>query len=263
MTVLYTCSLKCAPYVAGHLLTQPGPRVRHGQQDTLDLELRIQSGLNAPHRRHQLGQPLEREVLAVERYQHRMRRHERIQGQQPQRRGRVDEDVVMPLDGRTQQRAQPTLSLGQSDQLDFGAGQMMVGRNQPQAGDRRVQLELLRGDAVRRQRMVDGASMGDPRPEPETTREIRLRIEIDQEYLLVAHRQRCREIDGRGRLADAALLIGDCDNPAHWQPVLWSVECLNSTLRRSALPDRNADAWVPSKSMALRAIPESVERIAL
>ncbi len=45
-------------------------------------------------RRHQVGEPFEREVLAVQRNQHRVGGDQRVERQQAERRRRVDEDVV-------------------------------------------------------------------------------------------------------------------------------------------------------------------------
>jgi hypothetical protein len=37
-------------------------------------------------------------------------------------------------------------------------------------------------------------------------------VEVDEERLTAAHRQRRREVDGSGRLADSPFLIGDGDD---------------------------------------------------
>ena len=59
------------------------------------------AGLNAradaAQRRDEIGEPFEREVFAVERNQHRVGGDERVERQQPERRRRVDEDVVEPV----------------------------------------------------------------------------------------------------------------------------------------------------------------------
>ena len=47
------------------------------------------------------------------------------------------------------------------------------------------------------------------------TREIPLRIHIDQQDALVSKRQGSREIDGRGGLSHATFLISDSDNASH------------------------------------------------
>jgi hypothetical protein len=42
-----------------------------------------------------------------------------------------------------------------------------------------------------------------------------LRIEVDQQDTALGSRQRRREIDGGGRLADPTFLICDSDDPIH------------------------------------------------
>ena len=47
-------------------------------------------------------------------------------------------------------------------------------------------------------------------------RTVGLRVEIDQQRALLAQREPGGQVDGGGRLADAALLVGDCDDHALW-----------------------------------------------
>ena len=48
-----------------------------------------------------------------------------------------------------------------------------------------------------------------PRRHPKSGGSIALRIEIDQQHGLPRRRERGREVDGRGGLAHASLLVGD------------------------------------------------------
>ena len=47
--------------------------------------------------------------------------------------------------------------------------------------------------------------------EPETTGEVRLRVEVDEEDALLGDGQRRSQVEGGRGFADAALLVGDCD----------------------------------------------------
>ena len=67
---------------------------------------------HAAHRADEIGEPLEREILAVKRNQHRVGGDERIQRQQPERRRTIDEDVIEVVAQWRQQRAQPFLACG-------------------------------------------------------------------------------------------------------------------------------------------------------
>ena len=82
------------PHVARHLLAQVRALVVHRQQDALDVERRVERRANAAHRRHEVGEPLEREVLAVQRDEHGVGGDERVERQEAERRRTVDEDVV-------------------------------------------------------------------------------------------------------------------------------------------------------------------------
>jgi len=58
--------------------------VVHSQHDTLQLEPRIERPLHALDRAYQLAQPFERIELALQRHQHRISGHQRIDCQQVQ-----------------------------------------------------------------------------------------------------------------------------------------------------------------------------------
>ena len=54
----------------------------------------VESRADAAHGSDEVGQSLEREVFAVERNEHRVRGHERVEGEEAERRWGIDEDVV-------------------------------------------------------------------------------------------------------------------------------------------------------------------------
>ena len=95
MTVRNTFSLKNCAHVGRDLLAEIRALVEHRQQHALDVERRIERGAHAAHRADEIGEPFEREVLAVQRNQHRVGGDERVQRQQAKRRRTVDEDVVV------------------------------------------------------------------------------------------------------------------------------------------------------------------------
>ena len=73
---------------------QPGTPVVHGQQDRGDVERRVQVLAYQVDVVDQLVEPFQRVVLALDRDQHLLRGHERVDRQQAERRRAVDEDVV-------------------------------------------------------------------------------------------------------------------------------------------------------------------------
>ena len=97
----------------------------------------VQRGADAAQRRDEIGEPLEREVFAVERNQHGVGGDERVEREQAERRRRVDEDVVEAVAQRLEEMAQAPLAIGQRDELDFRAGEIAVGGNEPEILDRR------------------------------------------------------------------------------------------------------------------------------
>ena len=106
-------------------------------------------GLSAARTRRsveiELGQAFEREVLAVERHQHRVGGDERVEGQEAERRRTVDEDVVIAFRDGPEQAAQPLLAREQSDHLDFRARQVAVGGDDFEPLDGGGQDEATRG----------------------------------------------------------------------------------------------------------------------
>src|SRR5688500_3813232 len=72
-----------------------GAAVEHRRQDPLDLHVGVQV---LPHHRErvlELHEPAQREVFALHRHDHARRRDEGVDGQQAERRRRVDEDEVV------------------------------------------------------------------------------------------------------------------------------------------------------------------------
>ncbi len=69
------------------------PLIVHGQHHALDLQARIERGLDLLDVLFQLRDTLESEELALHRHQHRVRRDHRVERQQIERRRAIDEDI--------------------------------------------------------------------------------------------------------------------------------------------------------------------------
>ena len=107
-------------------------------------------------------------------------------------------DLVLQPEVRVELPDQPRLELGQRDARRRDeqirqrvAGWMMSRELARRVGDRVVGAARDRGEVEERD-----AAVG-------------LRVEIDEQRLAAAHRQRGGEVDGGRGLADAALLVGD------------------------------------------------------
>ena len=164
---------------------------------------------------HQLRHTLERVVLALDRDQHLGGRHERIDGQQSERRRAVDEDVVeVEVVQLAQRAAQPILARHHADQFDLRARQIDRGRHAEEAlavraaPQRVLQRDLADEHFVGRGRA--GLAVGDA----QRRARVALWVEIDDERLESLHGERGGEVDGGGGLAYPALLVRDGEDPA-------------------------------------------------
>ena len=205
------------PHVGRDLLAEVGALVEHREQHAFDVELRVQRRAHAAHRADEIGEPLEREVFAVERDQHGVGGDERVERQQAERRRAVDEDVVVVVAHGAKQRAQPFFARAERDHFDLGAGEMTIGRNQFQVVDRGGDDERPRvGRRLdRRQRVVDGAGGRGETLLADAAGEVALRIDVDEQHAPLGDGEGGREVDGGGGFAHAALLVRDGYDPSH------------------------------------------------
>ena len=181
-------------------------------------------------RLHEIGQAFERVVLALHRDQHRVGGAQAVERQQRQRRRAIEQDEIVfgrdlvdrraHLRQRFGQRVlQPRLALGQVDQLDFRAGELAIGGHEIEAAGRR-QRRARRRSCARRAAPGRRCASSVRLSSAGAGGGVALRIEIDQQHAAL-HRGEARgEVDGGGRLADAALLVGDRDDARHRGVVL-------------------------------------------
>src|SRR6185312_5978477 len=101
-----------AAHLAGNVAREPRASVVHRQQDTGDPQARVDPGADELDALEQLRQALERVVLALHRHDQAVGGREGIDGQEPERRRAVDEDVRVLLLGADQQVAQERALLG-------------------------------------------------------------------------------------------------------------------------------------------------------
>jgi len=155
----------------------------------------------------ELYEAAHREVLALDRHDHLVGGGERIDGQQAEARRRVDADVVVVAVDLAEGLLERALAADLGAHGDLGAGQVDRGDGDVDLamcdylGDRQVVDEhvvhaLL--DLVR----VDALAHG----------QVALRVEVDAEHAVAQLRQCHRQVEGRGRLGDAALLVGEADD---------------------------------------------------
>src|SRR2546428_4872589 len=210
--------------IGRHVERERVARVVHRAQQSLDFELRIQMRTHAADGLDQIGQALERVILALHRNQNAVRGAQTVEREQRQRRRAIQENEIVivrylryrhsNLRQRFGKRVfQAHLAFRQIDQLDLRAGELAVRWNE---------IEAARGR--------DGTNVGDflfPKKDlvnSESKRSlinagshccIALRIQIDQKHAALHGNQAGRQIDAGCGLADTALLVGDGDNLGH------------------------------------------------
>src|SRR5438874_4345434 len=100
-----------------------------------------------------------------------------------------------------------------SDELDLRSNEVDVRRQQPQAGHDGRPDRLL-GRLPAQDDVIDrGMEAG--LLDTEAGRRVALRVEVDEKSWALGESKPGREIDGGGRLSDAALLVHDRDGPGH------------------------------------------------
>ena len=150
----------------------------------------------------ELHEPAEREVLALHGHDHAVGRRERVDGDQPERRRRVDEDLVVVALHRQERlleralaadhRGQRELRAGQLDRrdgdVDLGVLDDLLDRHALHEHVEHRLLELLGIEALRH-------------------RQVGLRVQVDDEDAAAPLGEGDGEVDRAGRLRDPALLV--------------------------------------------------------
>src|SRR4030095_15876857 len=118
------------PLGAGPALARKaGSDVIHGENDALDLQVRIEPFPNQADSLDDVGQPLHRVVLALEGNEGGVSRGQGIQGEQTQGRRTIDDHVIVRVAQRLDRSLEPDFALLLADQLDLGSNQIDVRGN--------------------------------------------------------------------------------------------------------------------------------------
>src|SRR5262245_1929030 len=169
---------KKAPRLLEHLLREIEAIVVHRQKNALDLERWIETLLHEPDRAEELRQSLEGVVLALHRDENRLGTREGVHREKAERRWRVDDDEVETILDPRQRFFETELSALHVDELDFGGGETLAGRDKAEPGHFGFEKHVLDRE-VGRQDLVDPAADLDGRM-AETAPGISLGIEIDE-----------------------------------------------------------------------------------
>ncbi len=186
-------------------------------QDALDLDVRIQVLADHLQGVLQLDQPAHRQILALHGDDHLVGRRQRVDREQPEARRRVDADEVVVLQDRLERLLQRALAADLRRHRDLGAGEVDRG-----AGDVDLALadDLADRDVVHEHvvhRLLERVGVDALRH-----RQVALRVHVDAQHAMALLREGDGEVQRRRRLGDAALLVGERDDPGsagvglHW-----------------------------------------------
>src|ERR1051325_10978105 len=202
--------------LVGDLVREVVPDIEHREQDAFEMEAGVQLALDELDRLEERREPFERVVLALQRHEDGIGRGERVQREQAERRRTVEQYEIEFLLYALKNFSQARFALFERDQLDLGAGQ--IARRRRDEKERQLGLpQNVRQRRLADQRMIKTLPGAAGALKAETRRAVPLRVDIDQERALFRDRKRGGEINGGGRLADAALLIGDGDDLSHYR----------------------------------------------
>src|SRR5208337_192383 len=114
------------PQIVTDLMRKIGALVEHGKEDSLHRQVPVVEAANANQSVEQLGNPLQREVLALHRHDNGIRRYERVQGEQVKGWRTVKEDVVKLVAERLHPFSQGFFAIGAVHKLDRRSNQVLV-----------------------------------------------------------------------------------------------------------------------------------------
>src|SRR5437762_1199310 len=199
--------LECVP-------AEDGAAVVERRQHAEHLELRVEPVLHGLDDLEQGGHALEGVVLRLDRDDHTVGTDERVERQESEGGWAIDEDVVVAIDDVAGELvAEGHLPTDRAEELDLCRGQLDVRRCHVEV--LRPRVEDDRGEArLGLDEHVGHAALDGAEVHAEADGEVRLRIEVDAEDRVAHLGERSAEVDGTGRLADAALLVRERDDLA-------------------------------------------------
>ena len=188
------------------LLRVQRPRVDQRRQDPLDLDVGVQVLADHVQRVLELDEPAHGEVLALHGDDHLVRRRQRVDRQQPETRGRVDQDEVVVLADRRERLLQRAFAADHGRHRDLRACEVDAGAGDVHlaALDDVAHGGLVDEDVVHRQ--VQGVRIDALRH-----RQVALGVHVDAQHPVSRLGERGGQVEGRRRLGDAALLVRERD----------------------------------------------------
>ncbi len=206
-----------AAKLGGNGLRQVGAVVEHGEDDAFDGETAVELDPDAVDGIEQLGDAFEGEVLGLHRDENGVGRDQGVEGEEVERRGAVEDDELEAVADGLEGATEAILPGVEGDELDVGAEEIFVGRDDGEEVELGG-LESVGSSEVAHQDLV-GVGTVRVAEEAEAAGSVGLWVAVDQEGWGLVRGERGGEVDGGGRLADAALLVGDRDDSSHVSPL--------------------------------------------
>ena len=196
------------------LLGQAGALVGHGEEHSRHAQAGIHARTDALDRIPELAQALESVVLGLNGDQNLVGSHHDIQRHEAERGRAINEDNVNLMMRRhvpAKRSLQATLTPGHVNQFNLGTRQVDCRRAHEDALDIGTRLDnilQLRSPDhhVIRRWCAHGVR------DAKRAGCVALRVRVDNKHRQTTHCKASSQVDGRGRLTDAALLVGDCND---------------------------------------------------
>src|SRR3990172_3578475 len=195
-----------------NLIRQAKTRIIHGQENAFDVEVWIQVLLDHVDRVEQLAKPLEGEIFELHRAHDRVCGGKRIQCQQAERWGTIDDKKIIILLHGTQGVGKPPLPLFKIHHFNLCPDKIDMRRKDREVGHLRF-YDRVPCVEVSQQHLVNCFSFRGSYTD--AAGRIRLGVRVDKEDLLFRNGNTGSKIDRRGGLTDTPFLIRYDNNFAH------------------------------------------------
>ena len=143
-------------------------------------------------------------------------RDQGVEGEKVEGRGTVEDDELEAVANGLERLAEAILASVEGDELDVGAEEIFVRRDDGEEveGGR---VKSVGGGELAHEDLVGAGAVGIAE-EAEAAGGVGLGVAVDQQSWGAMRGERGGEIDGGGRLADSALLVGDRNDSSHDSP---------------------------------------------
>ena len=187
--------------------------VGHGQQNTRDVQPGVETFPERLHQGQEPAQTVQGKVLALQGNEDPVGGHDRVGGEQPQGRRRIDENAI-----------ELTLHVSQDVPQDKFLVPPAVKRGLRAVEPPPCRQDFQKGDFGGNQGALNGCTSGqgvvkrgpsERAGNPHGRGRISLRITIHEKRPLFRNGKRCSKVHGCGGLAHASLLTGYAENVPH------------------------------------------------